>query len=670
MSQQLLITDKNNYNNSMKNQLLLLVALLCGMNATAGDIKTVKSPDGKLVVNIETDNGKANYSVLYNDKQMMEKSSLGLHTNVGDFTTGLILKDAKTSSVYENYTMTRTKTSTVHYVANTLDLNYETAGKKNMTITFQVANNSIAFRYTLPTQGQAACVVVNDEISSFNFPAQTTTFICPQAKAMSGWMRSKPSYEENYALDAKMDVKSAQGEGYTFPCLFHIGDNGWALVSETGTTSQYCGCHLSDYNPSTGYTVAFPQAGENNGFGSNTASFALPGSTPWRTIAIGDNLKPIVESTVQFDVVEPLYKASQEYKPGRSTWSWILWQDASMNERDQKIFVDLAHEMGYEYILMDALWISQVGRERMPELFKYAQSKGVDIFLWFNSNGAQNDAPQDAKNCMSNSIARKAEMKWMKENGIKGIKVDFFGGDKQETMRLYEDILSDANEYGIQVIFHGCTLPRGWERMYPNYCASEAVLASENLIFSQGFVDMEGQNICLHPFIRNAVGSMDWGGTVLNRHMSKDNKRGNTRRTSDVFELGVALATQSSVQNIAITPNNLTEVPQFEIDFLKAVPTTWEETRLIDGYPGKYVVLARRHNEKWYIVALNGTKEPIQKTLTLPMLAGKSVNFYQDSSKKDKDGYAVPTLQKATKIAKNGKVKITIQPLGGCIFEE
>ena len=132
----------------MKNQLLLLVALLCGMNATADDIKTVKSPDGKLVVNIETDQGKANYSVLYNNKQMLEKSSLGLHTNVGDFTTGLILKDAKAGSVDENYTMTRTKTSTVHYVANTLDLNYETTGKKNMTITFQVANNSIAFRYT------------------------------------------------------------------------------------------------------------------------------------------------------------------------------------------------------------------------------------------------------------------------------------------------------------------------------------------------------------------------------------------------------------------------------------------------------------------------------------------------------------------------------------------
>lgn len=653
----------------MKKHFLVIAALLCGINATA-DVQTIKSPDGKLIVNIETGNGKANYSVTYNNKQMLEKSMLGLYTNIGDFTNNLTLKDTQAGQTKEDYALNRTKTSNIHYEANTLDLNFQTAKMKNMTITFQVANNSVAYRYTLPKQEQTACIVVKGEASSFNFPTQTTTFICPQAKAMSGWMRSKPSYEEEYKMDDRMDVKSAQGEGYTFPCLFHVGNDGWVLVSETGTTSQYCGCHLSDYQQQTGYTIAFPQEGENNGFGSNTASFSLPGSTPWRTLTVGDNLKPIVETTVQFDVVKPLYQASQEYKPGRSTWSWIVWQDPSMNYNDQKIFVDLAHEMGYEYILMDALWISQVGRDKMPELFKYAQSRGVDVFLWYNSNGAENDAPQDAKQCMNTSIARKAEMKWLQENGVKGIKVDFFGGDKQETMRLYEDILSDANEYGIQVIFHGCTLPRGWERMYPNYCASEAVLASENLIFSQHFDDFEGQNICLHPFIRNAVGSMDWGGTFLNRHMSKDNKKGNTRRTSDIFELSVTIATQSSVQNIAITPNNLKEVPSFEIDFLKNVPTTWDETRFIDGYPGKYVVIARRHGEKWYIAALNGTKEPLKLNVSLPMIANKDVDLYSDSNKKDKDGYAIPTLQKSAKISKNGKSKITVQPLGGVIIVE
>lgn len=654
----------------MKIKLSFMTAILCGLTAMAGEVETVKSPDGKLIVSIENNGGNANYSVTYNNKQILEKSALGLYTNIGDFSTGLTLKKAEQGNVDKTYTMSRTKAKDMHYVANSLNLFYETASKKNMTVTFQVANNSVAYRYSLPMQGQTACVVVTGEASSFKFPAQTTTFICPQAKAMTGWMRSKPSYEEEYAADAKMDVKSAQGEGYTFPCLFHVGNNGWALVSETGTTSQYCGCHLSDFNPTTGYTIAFPQKEENNGFGSNSASFALPGSTPWRTIVVGDNLKPITESTVQFDVVDQLYEPSQTYKPGKSTWSWIVWQDASMNYDDQKTFIDLAHNMGYEYILMDALWISQVGRDRMQELFKYAHSKGVDVFLWYNSNGAENDAPQDAKQCMNTSIARKAEMKWMKANGIKGIKVDFFGGDKQETMRLYEDILSDANEYGIQVIFHGCTLPRGWERMYPNYCASEAVLASENMFFSQHACDYEGFQLTLHPFIRNAVGSMDWGGTFLNRRIAKDNKSGNIRRTSDIFELAAAVINQSSVQNIAITPNNLQEVPQFEIDFLKSVPTTWDETKLIDGYPGKYVVLARRQGDKWYVAALNGTKETLKISVDLPMLAGKSVSFYNDSEKKDKGGYPIATLLKAAKMSKNGKMKLTIQPLGGVIIKQ
>src|SRR5574344_2371711 len=577
----------------MKKQLLLIFAALMSASFVVADnTMNVTSPDGNLILTVGLDNGIPNYSATYKGKQMLEKSALGLTANIGDFTKDLTFKEAKTNDIDETYSISRTKASSIHYAAKQINIEYTNGKRQLMTITFNVSNNSIAYRYSFPMEGETACMVVESEASAFKFPQQTTTFICPQARPMSGWKRSKPSYEEEYRPDAKMDVKSANGLGYTFPCLFHIGNDGWVLVSETGTTSQYCGCRLSDYDETKGYTVSFPDKGENNGFGSNTASFSLPGSTPWRTITIGDNLKPIVESTVQFDVVKPLYEASQAYKPGRSTWSWILWQDASMNEHDQHLFIDLAHEMGYEYILMDALWISQVGRDRMPELFKYAQSKGVDIFLWYNSNGAENDAPQDAKNCMSTSIARKAEMKWMKENGVKGIKVDFFGGDKQETMRLYEDILSDANEYGIQVIFHGCTLPRGWERMYPNYCASEAVLASENMFFSQHACDYEGFQLTLHPFIRNAVGSMDWGGTFLNRRIAKDNKSGNIRRTSDIFELAAAVINQSSVQNIAITPNNLQEVPQFEIDFLKSVPTTWDEKKLIDGYAGKYVVLA------------------------------------------------------------------------------
>ena len=180
--------------------------------------------------------------------------------------------------------------------------------------------------------------------------------------------------------------------------------------------------------------------------------------------------------------------------------------------------------------------------------------------LWYNSNGFENDAPQTPRQIMNNSIARKKEMAWMKKIGVVGIKVDFFGGDKQETMKLYEDILSDANDYGLEVIFHGCTMPRGWERMYPNYVSSEAALASENVYFTDYHAKKEAFEMTMHPFSRNAVASFDWGGVMMNKYFSKDNKSRHQRYTSDVFEMATAITNQSSVNCICLYPNNLQDV--------------------------------------------------------------------------------------------------------------
>ena len=378
-------------------------------------------------------------------------------------------------------------------------------------------------------------------------------------------------------------------------------------------------------------------------------------------------MKPIVETTIPFDVVDPLYIPSISYQPGRYTWSWLIWQDNSVNYTDQVQFIDLAAEMGYEYCLVDGLWDKQIGWEKVKELAHYALKKDVKLLLWYNSNGWQNDAPQGPRNIMNNSIRRKQEMAWMKSIGVKGIKVDFFGGDKQETIKLYEDILSDANDYGLQVIFHGCTLPRGWERMYPNYVSSEAALTSENVIFTEYHARREGFELTMHPFCRNAVGSFDWGGVILNRYLSRDNKSRHQRFTSDIFELATAIVLQTSINCIALQPNNLKELPDFELDFLRQIPTTWDEVRFLDGYPGRYVVLARRHGDNWYIAGLNGTNKEKQISLDLPMFAGKQVKYYTDTKKK-KDELLPPSTLKTLNMGKDGKVRITIQPMGGVIL--
>lgn len=646
----------------MKNRLKLLVWLFALSGPLAAQSVSVNGPDGKLqlTVSCPSANGEVSYAVTYNGKQMLESSPLGMETNVGDFYRGLQLKEHKVTALDTVYEQSRIKASRIHYRANELLCSFVNGEGKNVQITFRVSNNDVAFRYTLPREQGKGSVTVNSERTGFRFPSQTTTFLCPQSDAMIGWKRTKPSYEEEYKADAPMNERSGYGHGYTFPCLFKVGDDGWVLLSETGVDSRYCGSRLSDWDNGV-YRIAFPMPEENNGNGTVSPAFALPGSTPWRTVTVGETLKPIVETTVPWDVVEPRYTTTHDYKPGRGTWSWILWQDGSINYDDQVRYVDLAAAMGYEYVLIDNWWDNNIGRDRMEQFIKYARSKGVEVFLWYSSSGYWNDIEQSPVNRMDNSIARKQEMRWLQSLGVKGIKVDFFGGDKQETLRLYEEILSDADDHGLMVIFHGCTLPRGWERMYPNYVGSEAVLASENLVFSQHFCDNEAFNATLHPFIRNAVGCMEFGGVFLNKRLNRGNDGGTIRRTTDIFQLATAVLFQNPIQNFALAPNNLTDAPQICLDFMKQVPTTWDETRFIDGYPGRYIVLARRHGNTWYIAAANATAEPLKLKLDLPMLAGQEVSLYSDDKK-------MQSQLKLQKIKTDGSLQLTVQPQGGAVI--
>ena len=654
----------------------------------------VLSPDGLTYLNVKLADGRLTYNAGYRtvvkakkkgavpdtlDVPMVLESPLGIYTSVGDLSKDLEYIQQESPERYNHtneYTLRQGKQSKISSEENDLFLiftNPEAKAKKlMMMVGFRVFNNNIAYSYRI-MQGagsQTTAIVVTGEASGFRLPTDATAFICPQSDPMVGWMQTKPSYEEGYIWDEPITKRSNYGHGWTFPCLFREGDKGWLLISETGVSSSYCGSHLSDATSDGLFTIAFPLEGENNGFGSTGAQLGLADCkispfdwmtqwTPYRTITFGPTLKPIVETTITWDVVQQLYEPSIEYKGSRNTWSWIIWQDASIIYDDQVKYIDLAASLGWEGCLIDGGWYENIGRTGMEKLFAYCKEKGVRPWVWYNSNGGWNDAPQSARQCMHSPIVRKKEMKWLRDGGVAGIKVDFFGGDKQETMRLYEAILSDANDFGIQVIFHGCTLPRGWEKMYPNYCSSEAVLASENLYFSQGFCEMEARHACLHPFVRNAVGSMEYGGTVLQKRLHKEPGKGNTRRTTDAFELATAIVFQSSGQNFALTPRNLTEQPQFELDFMKQVPTTWDETRSIDGYPGKFVVMARRHGEQWYIAALNAQQEPLTMSLDI---SGYNVNsLITDNGQQTTDLEPI-------KADKKGSVMLTVQPNGGTVL--
>lgn len=643
------------------------------MLASAINAQTVTSPDGNVKVNLSiSDSGQPMYSVVFGETTVIENSALGLNTTVGDFTKSLALaKSSEVSVASETYSLPNAKKQNISYTANEQTFTYSKDGKSAFDVTFHVDNNNVAFRYKVYPQRDRLACLVNSEATSYTLPSGTTTFLCPAMTPQTGFARTAPSYETFYEYDAEMG-KNGHGRGFTFPAMFKVTaaqpanakkaknaqpGNVWVLLCETNVDGSYCGSRIE--NKENKYTIAYPEDKEFGGVGQSAPGIMLPGYTPWRTITLGSTLAPLAETTIMWDLVKPQYEASQTYKYGRSAWSWIIRMDASCNYDEQKEYIDFAAAMGWEYLLIDALWDSNIGYERMAELVSYAKSKNVGIYLWYNSNGYWNDAPQGPRGKLHRMNDRHKEFAWLKKVGVKGLKIDFIGSDKQQTMQMYEDILVDANDYGLEIIFHGCTLPRGWERMYPNFISCEAVRASENLSFGQHDNDIEALAATIHPVLRNAVGNMDFGGSALNKFYSKGNNRGQHRVTSDVYALATAILFQTPVQNFALAPNNITDAPAWAIDFMKSVPVEWKNVKFIDGYPGKYIILARQTKDgKWYVAGVNATKEPLKVNIPLAMFnAGQEVKLYLN------DGVST------AKVSKKQSMLVAIPSNGGVVIE-
>lgn len=228
----------------------------------------ITSPNGSLLVNIDIDKGKTPcYNITLDGKTMLHNSPLGLSTNIGEMITAESMTPGTITPIDKEYTQDRIKKSHIHFTANEANVDFVTPQGKNdkklkWSVTFVVSDNDVAFRYNLPKEGDTGSIYINSEATGFRFPTGTTTFLTPQSDPMIGWKRTKPSYEEEYTVDAPMDKPSQYGHGYTFPCLFKINNDGWVLVSETGVDSHYCASHMSDYQLDGLYTVAFPMPGK------------------------------------------------------------------------------------------------------------------------------------------------------------------------------------------------------------------------------------------------------------------------------------------------------------------------------------------------------------------------------------------------------------------------
>ncbi|PRY48597.1 glycosyl hydrolase family 97 [Arcticibacter pallidicorallinus] len=593
--------------------------LVAGSSAAA-QVKSYKitSPNERITATFTLNaNGEPSYTISRNQVQALESSKLGLVRTDGDYSRNLKLVSAsRLEGIAGQYETLVGKRRVNRYSANQQVFHLSNSAGKALDIIFRVSNDGVAFRYYFPGQSTDLKQITN-ELTSFNFPERARGWLQPMADAQTGWERSNPSYEENYEQGIPVGKKSPIRAGWVFPALFQNGDT-WVLITESASEGNYAGTRLKPDSPSGEYSIGFPQSPEV--FAPQAALLPeskLPWYTPWRIIALG-SLKTITESTLGTDLAKPALETDLSYiKPGKAAWSWVLMKDDSTVYHVQKRFVDYAADMNWEYCLVDAEWDKRIGYEKIAELSDYAQSKKVGLILWYNSAGAWNSTPYTPRNLMLTRESRRAEFARLQKMGIKGVKIDFFGGDGQSFMQYYQDILKDAADHKILVNFHGATLPRGLQHTYPNLMTMESVKGMEFRTFAQETEDMQPAHCTTIPFTRNVFDPMDYTPMVL--HKIPNIKR----KTSNGFELALPILFTSGIQHMAETPEGMAHVPEYVKQHLRNLPSTWDDVRFIDGFPGKRAVIARKSGNKWYVAGINGERTEKELTLDLSFIPGK-----------------------------------------------
>jgi hypothetical protein len=630
---------------------ILILIISCSSATKMQD--SLSSPDKSIRLDFGIDkNRHAYYLVTRNDRVVIDTSLIGLIRKDGDFFDALSALSISDGGRFEDtYSMLQGKQKEIWYTANQKTLHLENKDGKELDIIFNVSDDGIAFKYKFP-ETSADVKYITEEKTTYNFSPSAKAWLQPMSKAKTGWMRCNPAYEEYYQMGVPVTAKADSGEGWVYPALFNDGAT-WAAISETGLGRAYSGTHLKYDEAMKAMKVVLPQAKET--FAPDAALFPeskMPWETPWRIVALG-SLETVAASTLGTDLADKAVTTDTAFiSPGIASWSWAILKDESVNYDTTKEFIDYAHTMNWPYCLVDADWDRRIGIDRIKELVAYAKSKDVKLILWYNSAGAWNDVQYTPKNKLLTAESRDKEFKMLADMGIAGVKIDFFGGDGQSMIAYYHDILESALKHKILVNFHGATLPRGWQRTYPNLMTAEAIKGFEFITFFQEVADLAPAHCALLPFTRNLFDPMDFTPMAL------DSIPNIKRRSTGAFELALPTLFLSGVQHLAEIPQGMAKMPDYVVAYLKDIPAAWDESRLLAGFPGKDVVMARRKGAAWFITAINGENKAKEFTIDLSFIK--------------KNGYMITdgttSLFEKTGVT-TGKMTIRVKPYGGFVMK-
>jgi alpha-glucosidase len=592
--------------------------------ALPGLAHALSSPDGQLQVDVSVnEQQQLVYTVQRAGQPVLQASRLGLLLEQGDYANGLkLVGSSKVKPHREQYTLAAGKKSRVDYRANEQSFTVANAKGQKFTVTLRASNDGLALRYTVSGPGRKT---FKEELTSFAFPADARAWLQPMAVAKTGFGRTNPSYEEHYQADIPVGTKAPSHAGWVFPALFRAGST-WVALTEAGMDGRFHASRLASDATGGTYRIGLPEASEVFTGGHLLADVDGPLTTPWRVLAMG-SLKTVMESTLGTDLAPPAVAFDKaRLRPGHSSWSWAILKDDGTVFDTQKRFIDYAADMGWNYTLVDAYWDKKIGDAKMKELADYAKSKNIGLLAWYNSSGAWNDTDMSPKSALLNPADRAKEFARMKAMGVAGLKVDFFGGDGASMIGYYVDLLKESAAAGLLMNFHGATLPRGWSRTYPHLMTVEAVRGFEFATFTQDDQDKVAHQAAMIPFTRNLFDPMDFTPMVFGDIPNIK------RATRNGFELAQSVLFLSGIQHYAETPDGMATVPAYVKTLLRELPRSWDEVRFLDGEPGKFVVIARRAGNQWFVAGLNADDTPREIKLDLAWLGQREGQLITDGA--------------------------------------
>ena len=585
----------------MKILRFLFISILV-IGASLASATQYSSPNGKLCVNQDSNH----LTVFYQGKMVLDAS----------VTIDSPLQWVR--KVTDDYQMLTGKRLHCHNEAN----EYR-SGK----MLLRVYNNGIALRntevtYRIPEGMHRWMQQWCDSYEGF-FPLDTTYKIAP-IPSYSGISKSKEGWNNHWG----------------YPALLEPTDGIFVLLSEANIEQGQSASSL--FNEGEWYRVT----------PAETIKGKTCDHTPWQLAIIG-SLSDVVESTLVTDVSNPCkIKDTSWIKPGAVSWIYWAYNHGSNDYNIIQKYVDMARDLQLPYVLIDAEWDKMKDGKTIEDAVNYAKAQGVKPLIWYNSSVGWVDGAPTPKFRLNKADDREREFAWLEKIGVAGVKIDFFSGDTQRNMDYCIDLLESAARHHLLVNFHGATIPRGWQRTYPNLMTTEGVYGAEWYNNVATFTDKAACHNATLPFTRNVIGPMDYTPCTFSDSQ-------HPHITTKAHELALTVLFESALQHLADRPESYMVQPQEVKDFFTNLPTVWDETHLLSGYPGESVVMARRNGKTWYIAGINGTNQEKELTIDKKMIGKFSkATLFEDTSKGDWNIHQIKKLP----------TSIICQPRGGFII--